>query len=105
MRISFLAGILLSCVIALSQPLSNAQVKREKAKPPVAAEQGKQDKTKPATTPAPPETPDTTPATTPEPFGNVDAITAAQLKEWLYVVASDDMEGRDTPSRGLDLTA
>ena len=41
----------------------------------------------------------------PERFGNVEAIKAAQLKEWLYVVASDDMEGRDTPSRGLDLTA
>jgi hypothetical protein len=41
----------------------------------------------------------------PEPFGNVGAITAPQLKEWLYVVASDEMEGRDTPSRGLDLTA
>ncbi len=34
-----------------------------------------------------------------------DAITAAQLKDYLYYVASDEMEGRDTPSRGLDLTA
>lgn len=34
-----------------------------------------------------------------------DAITAAQLKDYLYFVASDEMEGRDTPSRGLDLTA
>ena len=32
-------------------------------------------------------------------------ITAAQLKEYLYYVASDKMEGRDTPSRGLDATA
>ncbi len=32
-------------------------------------------------------------------------ITAAQLKDYLYFVASDEMEGRDTPSRGLDLTA
>jgi hypothetical protein len=39
------------------------------------------------------------------PFGNVEAITAAQLKDYLYFVASDEMEGRDTPSRGLDLTA
>lgn len=38
-------------------------------------------------------------------FGNVDAITAEQLKNYLYFVASDEMEGRDTPSRGLDLTA
>jgi hypothetical protein len=32
-------------------------------------------------------------------------ITAAQLKDYLYYVASDEMEGRDTPSRGLDATA
>lgn len=32
-------------------------------------------------------------------------ITAAQLKDYLYYVASDEMEGRDTPSKGLDLTA
>jgi Zn-dependent M28 family amino/carboxypeptidase len=37
--------------------------------------------------------------------GNVEAITAAQLKDYLYFIASDEMEGRDTPSRGLDLTA
>ncbi|MGI8543830.1 MAG: M28 family peptidase [Aridibacter sp.] len=34
-----------------------------------------------------------------------EAITAEQLKDFLYFVASDEMEGRDTPSRGLDLTA
>src|SRR5688500_7948206 len=34
-----------------------------------------------------------------------DAITADQLKHYLYFVASDAMEGRDTPSRGLDVTA
>ena len=33
------------------------------------------------------------------------SITAAQLRDYLYFVASDEMEGRDTPSRGLDLTA
>ena len=33
------------------------------------------------------------------------SITAEQLKEYLYFVASDEMEGRNTPSRGLDLTA
>jgi hypothetical protein len=32
-------------------------------------------------------------------------ISSAQLKDYLYFVASDEMEGRDTPSRGLDLTA
>lgn len=34
-----------------------------------------------------------------------DAITAAQLRDYLFFVASDEMEGRDTPSRGLDTTA
>ncbi|MCI0663298.1 MAG: M28 family peptidase, partial [Acidobacteria bacterium] len=38
-------------------------------------------------------------------FGNVEAITGAKLKDYLYFVASDEMEGRSTPSRGLDLTA
>lgn len=32
-------------------------------------------------------------------------ITADQMKNYLYFVASDAMEGRDTPSRGLDVTA
>jgi Zn-dependent M28 family amino/carboxypeptidase len=35
----------------------------------------------------------------------VDAITAAQMKDYLSFIASDLMEGRDTPSRGLDITA
>jgi hypothetical protein len=34
-----------------------------------------------------------------------EQITAAQLKDYLTFVASDLMEGRDTPSRGLDMTA
>src|SRR5215204_250873 len=33
------------------------------------------------------------------------AITADQLSNYLHFVASDAMEGRDTPSRGLDVTA
>src|SRR5258708_12934929 len=35
----------------------------------------------------------------------VDMITAAQFKNYLSFIASDEMEGRDTPSRGLDTTA
>jgi Zn-dependent M28 family amino/carboxypeptidase len=35
----------------------------------------------------------------------VQAVTAKQLSDYLHFVASDEMEGRDTPSRGLDLTA
>ena len=46
------------------------------------------------------------PAPTPTPsFGNADFITADQLRDYLTFVASDEMEGRDTPSRGLDTTA
>ena len=32
-------------------------------------------------------------------------ITAKQMSDYLYFIASDAMEGRDTPSRGLDTTA
>src|SRR5215475_4708144 len=35
----------------------------------------------------------------------VDTISAAQLKTYLSFIASDEMEGRDTPSRGLDTVA
>ena len=35
----------------------------------------------------------------------VDTITAAEMKDYLSFIASDVMEGRDTPSRGLDTTA
>jgi len=35
----------------------------------------------------------------------VDQITAAQMRSYLGFIASDEMEGRDTPSRGLDTTA
>src|SRR5262245_4688312 len=37
--------------------------------------------------------------------GNADNITAGQLKDYLDFIASDEMEGRGTPSRGLDITA
>lgn len=35
----------------------------------------------------------------------VDTITAAQMRDYLSFIASDEMEGRDTPSRGLDTAA
>src|SRR5712691_2508965 len=35
----------------------------------------------------------------------VDTISASQLRDYLSFIASDEMEGRDTPSRGLDTTA
>src|SRR3954470_9814937 len=42
---------------------------------------------------------------TPAERQEVEAITADQMRNYLYFVASDEMEGRDTPSRGLDTTA
>ena len=36
---------------------------------------------------------------------SAETITAAQLRDYLTYVASDEMEGRATPSRGLDSTA
>jgi len=50
------------------------------------------------------KTPASSAATTQAARG-VDTITAAQLKNYLSFIASDEMEGRDTPSRGLDTTA
>ncbi|HKR11797.1 MAG TPA: M20/M25/M40 family metallo-hydrolase [Pyrinomonadaceae bacterium] len=35
----------------------------------------------------------------------VDTISANQMKDYLTFIASDEMEGRDTPSRGLDTAA
>lgn len=34
-----------------------------------------------------------------------EAITAEQLKDYLYFIADDAMQGRDTPSLGLDIAA
>lgn len=36
---------------------------------------------------------------------NADEITSAQLRDYLSFIASDQLEGRDTPSRGLDTAA
>lgn len=38
-------------------------------------------------------------------YGNTDGITAEQLRKYLTFIASDELEGRDTPSRGLDIAA
>ncbi len=42
---------------------------------------------------------------TPEERKIAEGVTAKQLSDYLYFVASDEMEGRDTPSRGLDTVA
>jgi peptidase M28-like protein len=72
----FLAILLVTSVLTLPLPASNAQKKRVKAARPVATS-----------------------------TNGVDRITANQMKDYLYFIASDEMEGRDTPSRGLDITA
>lgn len=38
-------------------------------------------------------------------YRGAEAITAAQLKDYLTFIASDELEGRNTPSRGLDVAA
>lgn len=74
----FLISLLLTSVLILQFPAVQAQRKNVKAKKPVTiavAQKG------------------------------AEQITAAQMREYLTFIASDEMEGRDTPSRGLDLTA
>ncbi|HRH45413.1 MAG TPA: hypothetical protein PKY82_27490, partial [Pyrinomonadaceae bacterium] len=61
----------------------------------IPARTSAQTKAKPGTTSAPAK-----PA-----FGNTDGITAEQLRNHLEFIASDELEGRDTPSRGLDIAA
>src|SRR6202142_2197439 len=39
------------------------------------------------------------------PHGNADAITEDELKIYLYFLASDQLEGRNLPSRGFDTAA
>ncbi|MEP7343016.1 MAG: M28 family peptidase [Acidobacteriota bacterium] len=43
--------------------------------------------------------------TTAAAVGAAEHITAEQLKDYLDFIASDELEGRDTPSRGLDIAA
>ncbi|HKQ73928.1 MAG TPA: M28 family peptidase [Blastocatellia bacterium] len=106
MKRIFLAGALLLCALALLQPSSSAQGSRQKGKP-AASSSGKsgQEKTKPAANVEDNQQEKAKPPTIAAQFGNVEAITAAQMKAWLNVIASDEMEGRETPSRGLDMAA
>ena len=43
----------------------------------------------------------TTTVSTSAKFGNTDGITVQQLRNYLEFIAADELEGRDTPSRGL----
>ncbi|MFA6457515.1 MAG: peptidase M28, partial [Bacteroidota bacterium] len=36
---------------------------------------------------------------------NIEGITKEQLFDYLSFIASDELEGRDTPSRGLNIAA
>src|SRR5512142_444781 len=38
-------------------------------------------------------------------YGNADAITQDELKVYEYFLASDQLEGRNLPSRGYDIAA
>ena len=44
-------------------------------------------------------------APAPSPHGNADAISQDELKIYLYFLASDQLEGRNLPSRGYDTAA
>lgn len=75
-----ISALVLSSVLFISLPAARAQRKNEKPRKPaaisvVATQRG------------------------------TDTITAAQLRDYLSFIASDEMEGRDTPSRGLDTAA
>ncbi|HEX8421956.1 MAG TPA: M28 family peptidase [Pyrinomonadaceae bacterium] len=80
-----LLNLALACALLINLPVARAQTQGTAAT---------------ATTQA-------TPAAT-LPAASLEAanlITAARLSEHLHIVASDAMEGRDTPSKGLDETA
>ena len=44
-------------------------------------------------------------AVVPASYGNVDSISEEEMKIYLYFLASDQLEGRNLPSRGLDTAA
>lgn len=75
----FTAALLLISLFVVTFPVSYAQRATDKLK-----------KTPPASTPA---------------QRGIDTITANQIRDYLTFISSDEMEGRDTPSRGLDITA
>jgi Zn-dependent M28 family amino/carboxypeptidase len=74
-----IAGLILTSLLVFTFPSTYAQKPSEKAK-----------KVLPVSTTA---------------ARGVDTIAANQLRDYLTFIASDEMEGRDTPSRGLDTTA
>lgn len=84
MKRLILISLLLIAALAISQPATQAQSKKDKNNPPkvsLSVEKAAAE------------------------FGNVEGITAAQIKDFLTFIAADELEGRDTPSRGLDIAA
>ncbi|MDX2040369.1 MAG: M28 family peptidase [Acidobacteriota bacterium] len=84
MKRLILTSLLLIVALAVSQPVTQAQGKKDKNNPPkvsLSAEKAAAE------------------------FGNVEGISAAQIKDFLAFIAADELEGRDTPSRGLDIAA
>ena len=75
----FLITILLASALVLQLPVGYAQRKTAKTSKPTAASAAVQRGT--------------------------NVIAAKQLRDYLSFIASDEMEGRDTPSRGLDTVA
>src|SRR5262245_4172864 len=73
-----LTAIVLTSLLVVAFPASYAQKKADKGKKTAAATTAQR---------------------------GTDNITAAAMRDYLSFIASDEMEGRDTPSRGLDTTA
>jgi len=75
----FLGGFILTSILVFTLPATYSQKKSEKSRTPAATSIASK--------------------------RGADIITAAELRAFLSFIASDEMEGRDTPSRGLDTTA
>jgi len=76
---NLLSAILLTSLLVVTFPVSYAQKSSDKSKKNAAV--------------------------APTAQRGVDTISSDQMKAYLTFIASDEMEGRDTPSRGLDTTA
>lgn len=75
----FISVVILASFLALPLSFTTAQRKTEKSKKPAVSTQAAQ--------------------------RAAEVITATQLRDYLSFIASDELEGRDTPSRGLDTAA
>ena len=74
----FLTALVLASLLVVSYPATYAQRATNKSKKPAASVTAQR---------------------------GLDTIAAAQLRDYLTFIASDELEGRDTPSRGLDTAA